>query len=72
MLGYLIATYVLPGLPRETNLKNAKNSYGHIFPDVHWRTPEGVSTRPPGRSFRKTCRKIKSGLIIGTIDGGRK
>lgn len=72
MLGHLIATYGLLGLPRETNLKNAKNSYGHIFPDVHWRTPDGVSTRRPGRSFRKTCRKIKSGRVIGTIDGGRK
>ena len=72
MFGHLIATYVLPSLPREPFSKNAKNSCGHIFPDTLWRTPVTLAARRPGRSFKKTCRKIKSGHIIGTIDGGRK
>jgi len=72
MFGHLIATYVLPRLPREPFSKNAKNSCGHIFPDTLWRTPVTLAARRPGRSFKKTCQKTKSNPVIVTIDGGRK
>ncbi len=53
MFGHLVATYVLPALPREPFLKNAPNSYGDILPDAHSNPPRHPIDQVPGIDGKK-------------------